>query len=181
LTRLIGNGVPDDPAERELFCLAAANPGNFYGRDLDGNQISGGEITISAQKDANEDCGGSGDSETPGAMFTGYYCPTSPSAINFSMSGSAPLPLESRGGVIANASYFAGEDHGTQQVQPGEGDCCDTTSDFGADFTSRVYPKCCPIAITASVALGGPCDEETNKGFPSSSVTVTISVVPEAP
>jgi hypothetical protein len=178
--RLIGGQLPADPGDRENYCLAAANPGTFYGKDQDGNPVSGTEIVITAEADASEECGGSGAGDRPTKSFAGYFCPESPSAINFSMAGSAALPKPSRGGGIASADYGAGTESGSQQAQEGEGDCCDTTSDFGSDWTSGVYPKCCPIAVSATVRTSVPCDGEDGTGVPAEAVTVTISAVPEA-
>ncbi len=179
--RLIGDSgtVPDNEESRALYCLAATNPDIFYLRDNDGNIVSGSTLNLSGTWDANEECGGASGSggDLGGKSWNGYVCPSVPSAVNYSASGTGRNGGENYGGGSTYVSYAG---FGLQIVESGDpNDCCDTGSDWGSDFTTSVYEPCCPKEVYVLIEPGTACTEG-DTGMPGVSVTVSVTLVPES-
>lgn len=179
--RLIGgNKLPSDATQRELYCLAANNPDTFYLRYMTTEDlVSGPGLELNGSWEADEQCGGDGD-PSGGAQksWTGYVCPSVPSAINFSASGSGRNGGFNLGGTQTYAHYIGDQFNGSQEVAPGDpDDCCDTGTDFGNDFTTSIHNSCCPVALQIEIYPGMPCGSD---GMPDINVTVSVTLVPES-
>jgi hypothetical protein len=180
--KLIGGTgtIPANPYEQELYCLAANNPDTFYLRDLNNAIVSGTSLNLSGEWDAAGECGGEGGNE-PGEMWGGYICPSTPSAVNCSASGTGRGGGSVYGGGLSGCNYTVDGEQGNQSTtETDPDDCCATTSYFGSDFTSSVIQPCCPVVVEVSINPGSACTEEGHDGQPEVSISVAVSLVPES-
>jgi hypothetical protein len=167
------SGPPDDV---EVYCLALANPGVFYGRNQDGDIVSGETLELAITWDADPTCGGATYGNPTNKWVNGYVALAAGERVQAELSGDALPYMNPDYGDRNGTRVLIGG--GTLECDTLATDCCDVCSSFTGPYLSDAATgPCCPIQFGAVLEAGTSCIEG---GRPALGVALTFTIVPEA-
>jgi hypothetical protein len=176
MSRRIRRFIP--PEDVEVYCLAIANPGVFYGRNQDGDIVSGETLELAITWGADPTCGGDENENPPDKSVFGYVALAAGERVQAELSGDAiPFMDPDFGDRGQGTQAFIGG--GSLECDAIATDCCDVCTSFTGPYLSDpASGPCCALAFGAELLAGVACVD--GGGRPALDVTLTFTIVPEA-